>query len=54
MFVARIVEAVDVVEQCDLGRAACGLGPAPDHLSLDYLEERLDGGVIVAISLAAH
>ena len=54
MSAARVVEAVDVSKQCKLSRAACGLGPPPDHLGFDRLEERLDGGVIIAISLATH
>ena len=45
MFTARIVDVVDVLEQGDLDRAACEPEPAPDHLGLDRLEERLDGSV---------
>lgn len=54
MSTSRVVEAVEVSKQGDLGRAACGPGLAPDHLSLDPLEKRLGGGVIITISPAAH
>jgi hypothetical protein len=44
MLAARIVEVVDVVEQRDLVRVAGVPESAPDHLRLDRLQERLDGG----------
>ena len=49
-----IVEAVDVLEEGQFDVAACRPGSSPDHLSLQGLEEGLDGGVIVAVSLATH
>src|SRR6476646_4663310 len=49
-----IVEAVDVTVDC-----ACGFDPAledgaPDEFGLEGLEERLDHGVVEAVSLARH
>jgi ribose-phosphate pyrophosphokinase len=37
-----------------LGQAAALPDAPPDHLSLDGFVERLDGGVIIEIALAAH
>jgi len=51
---SRIVEAVDVLEDGQLGVSARLPRPSPDQLSLDRLEERLDGGVVIAVALAAH
>ena len=49
-----IVETIDVFEDCHLGVSAHLPRPSPDQLSLDRLEERLDGGVVIAVALAAH
>jgi len=45
MAAARIVEAVDVFEDCHLGLPPCFPRPSPDQLCLDGFEERLDGGI---------
>ena len=49
---SRIVETVDVLEDGQLCVSARLPRPSPDQLSLDRLEERLDGGIVVAIALA--
>ncbi len=54
MSMARVIEAVDLLEDGSLGLAAALPVAPPDHLSLDGFEERLDGGVIIEIALAAH
>ena len=54
MTTPRIVEAVDVLEEGQLGIAAGRPRPAPDEFGLEGLEEGLDGGVVVTVSLAAH
>ena len=50
----RIVEAVDVLEDGQLGISARLARPLPDQLRFDRVEERLDGRVNVAVALAAH
>ena len=50
----RIVEAIDVLEDCQFRVSSRVPRPAPDQLCLDGLEERLNGGVVVTIALAAH
>ena len=54
MAAKRIVEAVDVLEDCHLRLPACFLGLAPDQFCLDGLEEGLDGGIVIASALATH
>jgi hypothetical protein len=51
---AGVIEAVDVLEDGGFGLTT-GLpcGP-PDQFGLDRIEEGLNGGVIVAVTLAAH
>ena len=51
---SRIVKAVDVLEGGQLGVSARVPRLSPDQLGLDRLEERLDGGVVIAVALAAH
>ena len=53
MATTRIVEAVDVFKDGDLGLPSRFPRPPPDELSLDGLEKRLDSAVVVAISLVA-
>jgi hypothetical protein len=50
---AWVIETVDVLKHAGFGLAAVFPPSAPDQLSLDGLEERLDNGVDVAIALAA-
>jgi hypothetical protein len=50
----RIVEAVDVFEDRHLSVSACVPCVSPDQFGLDGFEERFKGGVVIAISLAAH
>ena len=54
MSAAWVIEAVDVLEDGDFGLATGFPRPAPDQLSLDGLEEGLNGGVVIAIAFAAH
>lgn len=51
---ARVVEAVDVLEHCDLDVPACLPSVSPNQFCLEEFEEALDSRVIKAISLAAH
>ncbi len=51
---ARIVEAVDVLEDCHLSLPPCFPGPSPDQLCLDGFEEGFDSGVVVAVSPSTH
>jgi hypothetical protein len=51
---ARVIEAVDVLEDGGLGLSAGFPGAPPDQLRLDGLEEGLNGGVVIAVSFAAH
>ena len=51
---ARVIEAVNVLEDGCLSLATRFPRPAPDQLSLDRLEEGFDGGIVIAVALAAH
>ena len=54
MSTARVIEAINVLEDSDLNRSACLPGMPPDHLRLDGLEESFHRGVIITIALATH
>ena len=54
MAAAGVIKAVDVLEDGRLRLPTRFPRPAPDQLGLDGLEECLDGGVVIAIALAAH
>lgn len=54
MFASRVVEAVDVFEEGDLDLATGLPVAAPDEFGLQRFEEAFDGGIGVAIALAAH
>src|ERR1700722_6987884 len=49
-----IVEAVDITADCDRGFDPALEDGAPDEFGLEGLEERLDHGVVEAVSLARH
>src|ERR1700690_937455 len=49
-----IVEAVDVTADCARGFDPALEDGAPDEFGLEGLEERLDHGVVEAVSLARH
>jgi hypothetical protein len=49
-----IIEAIDVLKGCHLSLPAGFPCIAPDQFRLDGFEERFDGGVVIAIALAAH
>ncbi len=51
---ARIVEAIDVLEDGQFCISACVPWPPPDQLCLDGFEERLKSRIILAIALVAH
>jgi hypothetical protein len=48
------VEAVDVLKDGGLGVSAGGPAMPPDQLGFDGFEVGFDGGIVVAISFAAH
>jgi len=54
MAASRIVEAVDVFKDCHLGLPAGVPRIPPDQFGLDGFEERLNGGIVVTITFAAH
>jgi hypothetical protein len=54
VFAARVVEAVDVLKEGDLDFATGLPIPSPDQFCLQGFEEAFDGGIVVAIALAAH
>ena len=54
MSAARVMEAVDVLEDGGFGLATGFPNPASDQFGLDDLEERPDSGVVMAVALAAH
>jgi hypothetical protein len=45
---ARVIEAVDVLEDAGFGLAAGFPCPAPYQFGLDGFEERLDNGIVVS------
>ena len=51
---SRIIEAIDVFENCHLSPPTGLPRVPPDQLRFDGLEKRFDSSVIVAITLAAH
>lgn len=51
---ARVVEAVDVFEECALDLTTGLPVAAPDQFGLQRLEEAFDGGIVVTVALAAH
>lgn len=54
MFAARVVEAVYVFVEGDFDLSTGLLVAAPDEFGLQRLEDAFDGGIVVAIALAAH
>ena len=52
MAAARIVKAIDLLEDGHLGRASCLPRMPPDQFGFDYFEESLNGSIIVAIAFA--
>ena len=54
MAAARIIEAIDILEDRAFSLTTCVPTVTPDQLRLDGFEERLDHRIIVTISLAAH
>ena len=51
---ARIVEPIDILEYSAFRLTACVPLIAPDQLSLDGFEKRLNHGIVVTISFAGH
>ena len=54
MAAAGVVKPVDVLEDGGLGLSPCWPVLPPDQFRFQAFEERLDGGVIVAITRATH
>lgn len=54
MFAARVVEAVDVFEECNLDLTPGMPVAVPDQFGLERLEEAFDCGIVVAIAFPAH
>ena len=54
MAAAGIVETVDVQEDGSFRLSPGRPALPPDHFRLQGFEEGFDGGVVVAIALAAH
>jgi hypothetical protein len=50
----RIVEHLDVVEHVLPCLFACSVGPSPDSLALEEIEEALCHSVVVAVAATAH
>ena len=50
----RVVEHLDVIEHVRPGFIAVCIGPALDPFTLQYLEEALGHGVVVAVAATAH
>ena len=51
---ARVIKAVDVLEDGCLSLATRFPRPAPDQFGLDGFEERFDGGIVVTVAFAAQ
>jgi len=51
---ARVTKAIDILEDRTFCLTTCVPFVAPDQLSLDGFEERLNHGIVVTITLAAH
>ena len=51
---AWVIESVDILKDGTFCLTACVLFVAPDLLSLDGFEERLDHRIIITITFAAH
>ena len=49
-----IVEPVDILEDGGFGLSPCRPALPPDEFRLQGFEKRFDGGIVVAITLAAH
>ena len=54
MSASGVVEAIYVLEDGRFGVTPRWPAPPPDELRLHGFKERLDGGVVVTITLAAH
>ena len=54
MPLTRVVEAIDVFEDCHLDLAPCFPRVSPDQLCFDGFEEGLDGSIVIAIAFSAH
>ena len=50
----RVVEAVDVFEDCHLGLSSCLPRMSSEQFCFDTFEEGLDGSIVIAIAFSAH
>ena len=51
---ARVIKAIDILEDRTFCLTTCVPFVAPDQLSLDGFEERFNHRIVVTITLAAH
>ncbi len=51
---ARVIKAIDILEDRTFCLTTCVPFVAPDQLSLDGFEERFNPRIVVTITLAAH
>lgn len=54
VFAGRVVEHLDLVEHILARFIPRSIGPAPDPLALEQVEEALDHGIVLAIPTPAH
>jgi hypothetical protein len=54
MSTTRVIEAINVLKDCDLNRSTCLPGIPPDHLYPDGFEESFHRSIVITISLATH
>jgi hypothetical protein len=54
MAAARVIEAIDVFEDCHLSLPAGVSCIAPDQFRFDGFEERLNSRIVIAIAFATH
>ncbi len=54
MLAGRVVEHLDVVEHILARFVPCSIGPAPDPLALEQIEEALGHGIVMAVAAPAH
>ena len=54
MATTGVVEAIDVLEDGGFGLSPCWPTLSPDEFCFQAFEKRLDRGIVVAITFAAH
>jgi hypothetical protein len=51
---ARVIKAIDIMEDRALSLTACIPTVAPDQLHLDRFEERFDHEIVAQLTFATH